>query len=153
MVTEATHRGEQIATLVVLAVIGVVLGVIEAFLVPVRLFGGVEGLSVVLGFVGNAAVGTFAGIMMRTARAAAVPVLGWFVAVAAITMYAPGGDVVLPGQLKTDPGVVVVTTLFLICGLLGGAAAIVLTVVAGARSGAAARSAAGPSEAPATPSN
>jgi hypothetical protein len=121
------------------------LAAIEAFLVPLRLWGGVEGLSVVLAFAGNAVVGSFAGICLRTTRVAAVPVVAWFVAVATITAYAPGGDVVLPGQLKTDPGVVVVTTLFMICGLLGGAVAIVATMFATRRAVATSGSRATPS--------
>lgn len=115
------------ATYVVLAGIGILLGVIEAFLVPQRLFGGIEGLSVVLAVVGNAGLGTAAGIATRSFMGAVVPVAAWFVTVGFISTYAPGGDVVLPGRLTQDPGVVHVTTAFLLLGVVAGVAAIVAT--------------------------
>lgn len=117
-----------LATYVVLAAIGVLLGVIEAFLVPLRLFGGIEGLSAVLALVGNAAIGSFGGIGTRTLAGAITPILGWFVAVGVLAVVAPGGDVVLAGKLAADPGVVVAGTAFLFLGVIGGAIALVVTV-------------------------
>jgi hypothetical protein len=119
--------GLLLATYVVLAAIGLVLGVIEAFLVPQRIFGGVEGLSAVLAFVGNAIVGSLGGVGTRTMVGAIVPIASWFVAVGALTVYAPGGDVVIAGKLPTDPGVVVTGTAFLILGILAGGVALVVT--------------------------
>jgi hypothetical protein len=133
VIPPAAHRAEQLAVSVVLAAVGVVLGTIEAFLVPLRLFGHIEGLSVVLAFAGNAGVGSLAGVGTRAVRVAVVPVGAWFITVGALTVYAPGGDVVLPGQLPSDPGVVWVTMLFLAGGLLGGGLAVVVTMVANAR--------------------
>jgi hypothetical protein len=115
------------ATYVVLAAIGLVLGVIEAFLVPLRLFNGLEGLSAVLAVVGNVAVGSFGGIGTRTLTGAIAPVVGWFIAVAALLLVAPGGDVVLVGKLPSDPGVVDVGNAFLFLGILAGAGALVVT--------------------------
>jgi hypothetical protein len=115
------------ATYAVLAAIGLVLGVIEAFLVPLRLFNGVEGLSAVLAVVGNVAVGSFGGVGTRTLTGAIAPIGGWFVAVGALLLIAPGGDVVLVGKLPADPGVVDVGNAFLFLGILAGAVALVVT--------------------------
>ena len=117
-----------LATYVVLAAIGVLLGVIEAFLVPLRLFSGIEGLAAVLALLGNMAVGAFGGIGTRTTAGAVAPIAGWFAAVAALSLAAPGGDVVLAGKLPADPGVVVTGTAFLFLGVIGGAIALVVTV-------------------------
>jgi hypothetical protein len=125
--SQAAERGVLLATYVVLIAIGIVLGGIDAFLVPQRLSGGIEGLSVVLAVVGNAGAGVLGGIGTRTMIGAVAPVAGWFVAVAVLTVAGPGGDVVLPGQLKQDPGVVHVTSAFLILGILAGGIALVVT--------------------------
>jgi len=125
--TQAAERAVLIATYVVLAAVGVLLAFIEAFLVPQRVFGGIEGLSVVLAVVGNIAVGSLGGLGTRTMTGAVIPVVSWFAAIGVLTAYAPGGDVVLPGQLKADPGVVHVTTAFLVLGILSGAVALVVT--------------------------
>jgi hypothetical protein len=116
-----------VATYVVLAGIGVLLGAIEAFLVPQRLFGGIEGLSVVLAVIGNAGLGTAAGVATRSFMGALVPVAAWFVTVGFVSSYAPGGDVVLPGRLPADPGIVHVATAFLLLGVVSGAAGLVAT--------------------------
>jgi hypothetical protein len=130
-VQPGTHGAELVvllATYVVLAAIGVVLAVIEAFLVPQRMFGGIEGLSAVLAFVGNVAVGSLGGIGTRTTTGAILPIASWFVAVGVLTTYSPGGDVVIAGKLPADPGVVVAGTAFLILGILAGGVALVVTV-------------------------
>jgi hypothetical protein len=124
---KAFELGLLLATYVVLAAIGVMLAVIEAFLVPQRLLNGVEGLSAVGAFVGNLVVGSLGGIGTRTMVGAIVPVASWFVALGVITVYAPGGDVVIAGKLPADPGVVVTGMAMLIAGVLGGAIALVLT--------------------------
>lgn len=117
-----------LATYLVLVAIGVVLGGIEAFLVPKRLFGGIEGLSVVLALVGNTAIGSFGGLGTRTAAGAVAPIAGWFVAVGALAVLAPGGDVVLAGRLPADPGVVATGSAFLIAGVVAGALALIITL-------------------------
>jgi hypothetical protein len=116
------------ATYVVLAGIGVVSGVLEAFLVPQRLPHGVEGLSVALAVVGNIAVGALGGIGTKTTAGALVPAGTWLVTVGFISSYAPGGDVILPGSLPVDPGIPRVTIGFLLLGLLASAIGVVLTL-------------------------
>jgi len=123
----ATERAVLWATCLVLAAIGVVLGTIESFLVPLRLFNGTEGLSVVLAVVGNALIGSLAGLATRSLAAAVMPVVGWVVAVGALLIVARGGDVVFVGKLPADPGVVVVGNVFLFAGILAGVAALFVT--------------------------
>jgi hypothetical protein len=127
----ASATGPQVAavvaTYVVLAAVGVMLGVIETFLVPQRLFGGVEGLAAVLALVVNAAIASFGGIGTRSFAGAIVPTLGWLLTVGVLITWSPGGDVVLAGKLPTDPGVVVVGDAYLIAGFLAGAISLVMT--------------------------
>jgi hypothetical protein len=125
--TPGSERGVLLATYVVLAMIGVVLGLLESFLVPQRMWGGLEGLSVVLAFVGNAVVGSLGGVGTRTITGSLVPIVSWFVAVGVVTVYAPGGDVIIAGKLPADPGVVVTGMAFLIGGILAGGVALVVT--------------------------
>jgi hypothetical protein len=115
------------ATYVLLFGVGVGLAVIEAFLVPLRLFGGVEGLSAVIAVLGNFAVGLLGGFGTATPAGAASPAIGWFTAMAALSIFAPGGDVVIPGALPVDPGVVWVGTSTLLGGLSASIVPIALT--------------------------
>jgi hypothetical protein len=114
------------ATYAVLVATGVMLGVLETFLVPQRLFGGIEGVSAVLALVVNAAVGGLAGIGMRSVSAAIVPTVAWLVTVGVLITYAPGGDVVLAGKLGNDPGVVVAGDAYLIAGVLAGGISLIV---------------------------
>jgi hypothetical protein len=123
-----SQLGVLLATYVVLAAIGVLLGVIESFLVPLRLTGGLEGLSVVLALVGNLAVGLLGGIGTRTSAGAVAPIVGWFAAVGVLTTVSPGGDVVFAGKLPVDPGVVVVGMAFLLVGIFAGGVALVVSM-------------------------
>jgi hypothetical protein len=123
----ASERVVTVAIYVVLAVMSALLGVIGAFLVPSRVFGDVEGVSVVLAFVGNAALGMLGGLGTRSLAGAIAPTVGWFVAVGVLTVFGPGGDVVLAGKLPDDPGVVTVGDAFLFVGILSGALAMLAT--------------------------
>jgi hypothetical protein len=116
-----------IATYVVLACVGVLMATIEAFLVPQRLAGGVEGLSAVLAVLGNLAVGLLGGWGTATTAGAVAPAVGWVVGIGMVTVVAPGGDVVVPGSLPVDPGVVVVGMIMLLGGLLASIVPIALT--------------------------
>lgn len=115
-----------VAAYVVLVAVGVMLGVLETFLVPQRVFGGVEGLSAVLALVVNGAVGGLAGIGMRSVSAAIVPTIAWLVTVGVLITYAPGGDVVLAGKLGNDPGVVKAGDAYLLAGVLAGGVSLIV---------------------------
>jgi hypothetical protein len=110
-----------------LFVLGVALGVWGAFLVPLRLPGGVEGLADLIAFAGNLGVGVAAGYGARSLPAAATPGIGWLIAVLATSAFVrPSDEVILPGHLGTDPAVGTVATLFLVCGALGAVLAVVV---------------------------
>jgi hypothetical protein len=106
-----------------------VLGTIEAFLVPLRLFGGVEGLAVVLAMLLNPAVGLVAAVGLRSTAGAGAPAAGWFVAASYATFVAPHGSVVVPGTLGNDPGVPVVGLLWYFGGVLASSSAIVVSSI------------------------
>jgi len=110
---------------VVLLVLGFALGVWGAFLVPLRLFGGLEGLADVLGVAGPLAAGYLGAVGLGVAPAAVFPGIGWIVSMLLLG-YAPGGDVVIPGKLGPDPGIGTVGSLYLVSGLVGTLAAGVL---------------------------
>lgn len=116
------------AAYVVLLVLGFVIGVYGAFLVPLRLPGGIEGLADVIGVLGPLAAGYFGAIGLRTAPAAVFPGIGWIVSVLVLG-YSPGGDVVIPGSLGKDPGIGTVGSLYLLSGLLGTLGAGVLASI------------------------
>ncbi len=115
------------ATCVVLACLGLLTGTVEAFLVPVRLPGGVEGLSAVLALVGNLGIGLLGGLGTGTTAGAIAPAAGWFAAMATVTVVAPGGDVVVAGALPAAPGVVGVGVVTRLGGLLAAIVPIALT--------------------------
>jgi hypothetical protein len=118
-------RSVLVAGYVVLALLGAVLGVYGAFLVPLRLFGQVEGFADVLGIVATGVAGYFGAIGLGRASAAVMPGIGWIVAVVLLNI-SRGGDVVIPGSLASDPGIGIVGTLYLLSGLAGTLAAGVL---------------------------
>jgi hypothetical protein len=120
-------KGERIPLALVYAVLfllGVALGVWGAFLVPLRLPGGIEGLADVIALLGNVAVGFLAALGVRNVAGAALPGVGWLVTVLVIGSVArPPGEVVIPSGLGNDPGIGTVGTLFLFAGALGAVAA------------------------------
>jgi len=118
-------RAVLAAGYLLLLVLGAAIGVWGAFLVPLRLPGGVEGLADVLGFAGPFLVGYLGAVGLGVAPAAVFPGIGWIVSILALG-YSPGGDVVIPGKLGTDPGIGTVGSLYLVSGLLGTLAAGVL---------------------------
>mgnify|MGYP001546014730 FL=1 len=76
---------------------------------------------------GNLAVGLLGGRGTVTTAGAVAPAVGWFAGIATVTVVAPGGDVVIPGGLPADPGVVVVGMVTLLGGLLASIVPIALT--------------------------
>jgi hypothetical protein len=121
------ERALVVATYVVLFGVGLLSGTIEAFLVPQRLSGGVEGVAAVIAVVGNLGVGLLGGLGTGRVAGAVAPAAGWFAALATVTVVAPGGDVVIPGALPADRGVVVVGVVTLLGGLLASIVPIALT--------------------------
>jgi hypothetical protein len=98
-----------------------------AFLVPLRLPGGVEGFSDVLAVVGNVAIGFLAARGARAVPAAAMPGIGWLIGVLLVGSYVrPADEVVIPGKLPQDPGIATVGNLYLLLGAVGAVVAILL---------------------------
>jgi len=93
---------------------GIVLGLLTTFLVPVR--SGVASLGVVLALLGCLGVGRFGRWVTAEPLAALVPAGGWLVIALLGSTFGPGGDLVLA---KPEPGL-----LFLLAGSLGGVAAV-----------------------------
>jgi hypothetical protein len=103
-----------------LAVLGAVLGLFGAFLVPQRLPGGVEGFSVLLALVGNAVVGAGATRMSGSVPASVMPGIGWLVALLLTIGYLqPSDEAVIPSALASDPGIGTVGALYLFAGPVG----------------------------------
>lgn len=124
---EEEDRFPLAAVYAVLLLLGAALGTWGAFLVPLRLPGGVEGFSDVLALVGNVAVGFLAARGARSVPAAAMPGIGWLVAVLAVgSIVRPADEVVIPGKLGQDPGIATVGNLYLLLGAVGAVVAILL---------------------------
>lgn len=94
--------------------LGVFLGVVGAFWVPLRLGGVRVPLSPLLVPVAVVVACRVAGLWTRSGLAAAAPGLGWAAAVLVLSMQGPGGDIVLQGD---DP----VATAYLLVGMAGAA--------------------------------
>jgi hypothetical protein len=111
----------------VLFLLGAALGVWGAFLIPVRLPGGIEGLADVVALLGNLIIGVAAAWGAGSLLAAAMPGIGWLVSVLVLSSVArPADEVVLPGKLASDPGIGTVAGLFLFAGALGTVLAVVI---------------------------
>jgi hypothetical protein len=111
----------------VLVLLGAALGILGAFLVPLRLPGGIEGLADVLALVGNVVVGAAAAWGARALPAAAMPGIGWLVAVlVTLSVARPTDEVIIPGSLGSDPGIGTVGMLYLFAGAIGGVLAVVV---------------------------
>lgn len=106
-------------TLVALFLAGVMVGLWCVFLVPLRLPGGIEGLSDVLIPVAGAGLGVLGTWGTRTLVAAVLPGLGILAVVALATIAGPGGDVLLAAGVNGDPGLGVVGELVLLVALAG----------------------------------
>lgn len=131
----------MLACYLALIVLGAVLGIWGAFLVPLRLPGGVEGLSVAIAVVGNLGAGLLGGIGTGTRLGAGLPGLAWLVVAVLAGVSRPEGDLVVPGGLPADPGVGTVGMAFLLLGAV--AAAIAVGIGPGPRSGFGRRSGSG----------
>ena len=112
-----------------LLVLGVALGLWGVFLVPLRLPGGIEGLSVVIAVVGNLAAARLGGFGFATPLAAAMPGIGWLLCVVVLLGGLPGlsshaEDVLVPGRLPADPGIVAVGAGWVFGGALAALAGV-----------------------------
>jgi hypothetical protein len=117
----------RIATYAVLVALGGMLATLGAFLVPAGIVGGFIGLSALVAVAGNLFTGLLGGWGVGTTAGAVAPFAGWFVAVGVLTTVSPGGDVVIPGALPNDPGVVHAGLTFMLGGLVASIVTIVLT--------------------------
>jgi hypothetical protein len=115
------------ASCLMLAALGVMLGTLGTFLVPAGIVGGFVGLSALVAVAGNLFTGLLGGFGLRSTAGAIAPFAGWIVAVGAFVTFSPGGDVVIPGGLPNDPGVVHAGLTFMATGLVSSLATIVLT--------------------------
>jgi hypothetical protein len=113
--------------------LGLAYGTWAVYLVPFRLWDGLEGLSLVVTVAGNLLVGWLSVWCLQYVKAALWPVAGWLVATGAMALVVgPGGDIVVPGGLPYDPGVPVVGELNWLAGLISaGLALVVGTLTAG----------------------
>ncbi|MQA79031.1 MAG: hypothetical protein GEV10_11235 [Streptosporangiales bacterium] len=85
-----------VALVVVLAVLGVVVGVVEAFVHPVRLWGLPAGVAVTV--VVNFLVPQLVGRGTRSRMFALVPCATWLLSVIMLSVGRPEGDFVVPGN-------------------------------------------------------
>lgn len=90
-------RAERFATYAVLFLLGAILGVIGAFLVPLRIGRQVAPISVVLAVIGNLAVGIFGARGTGSRLGAVAPGVGWLLVAFALGVKRPEGDVIVPG--------------------------------------------------------
>lgn len=87
-----------LATAAVLLLVGMVLGAVGAFLVPLRWSGERLPVSVAIAGAGNLAAG-FYGVRLLRSRVGALPSgIGWFATVLPLGASRPEGDLVVPGD-------------------------------------------------------
>jgi hypothetical protein len=112
------------ACYVALLLLGALLGIWGAFLVPLRLFGRIEGLAVVVAVVGNLGAGLLGGIGTGTRLGAALPGAAWLIVAVLSGITRSEGDLVVPGGIPSDPGVGTVGMAFLLLGAVAAAIAV-----------------------------
>ena len=100
-----------------LVVAGVLLALVGSFLVPQRLLG-VPGIALVVALLGNAGTGILGG-RAGGLIGAAVPQAAWIVVALLAASTGPGGDVIVPGRLPSDPWVSRIGVLFIVAGIAG----------------------------------
>ena len=116
------------ALLLPLLVVGLALGVIGSFLVPLRVGGTLVPLAPVLAVVGNVAVGVLGARAVGSRAGAVVPAAGWLLVVLALGSARPEGDVVLPG----GGGEGMVALAFILLGAVAAAVGVGLGPATGA---------------------
>ncbi|MHB8342463.1 MAG: DUF6113 family protein [Mycobacteriales bacterium] len=123
-----TRTAAGVACALLLAALGLLLGVWGAFLVPAGpVVGSATPLSigVAVALVGNPGAAWLAVTLTRSRAGAMLPLLGWLVAAFPLAMSRPNGSIVLTGGGSLS----LVSLLFLLAGLVAGLAASVLLPV------------------------
>jgi len=113
-------------TLAALYVAGVVVGCWSIFLVPLRLPGGIEGMSDLLVLVFGTGLGVLGTWGIRSLVAAVLPGLGILTFVALATVGGPGNDVLLASGVPGDPGLGRVGELMLLAAVAAPLLALVV---------------------------
>ena len=119
-------RSLQVATLVALFLLGAMLGLYGAFLVPTRLLG-TYGWALLVAAIGNLATTVGGGWGTRSVAGAVAPGVGWLAVVLVAGFGRPEGDLVIPSSVATQPGLGTTGSLFLLTGVV--AAGIGVTLV------------------------
>jgi hypothetical protein len=115
-------------TLAALYLAGLVVGCYSVFLVPARLPGGVEGMSLVLVLGLGGGLGVLGTWGTNRLVAAVLPGLGVLTVVALASATGPGGDVLLAAGVKGDPGLGTVGELMLLAALAAPLLALVVAM-------------------------
>jgi hypothetical protein len=116
---------ERLATGALFVLLGALLGIFGAFLVPERLPGGVEGVAVAVAVVGNYVAGRFAATGVGTPSAAGLPAVAWLAVVTLASVTRASGALIIPGSVAGDPGVGYTAFGFLVGGVVAAGAAYV----------------------------
>ena len=116
-VVRSTTRLLLSTTHVVLFASSVVLNAISLLLVP-KYVGGLLGIGLLVGLVANVGLGALGIWGLRSMSGTVGGALGWFVVVAVVLGFHPGGDVLLAGSLAGDHAVVTVSTLWVFAGFV-----------------------------------
>ncbi|MHB2022364.1 MAG: hypothetical protein ACYCO3_03395 [Mycobacteriales bacterium] len=106
------------------ALLGFELGWLGAFLVPVVLPGGVEGLSVLVAVAGNLAAGWSAALGTGRPVGAASPAVGWFLAVLFAATTTSNSSLIVPSSIPGEAGSGAVVLAFLVLGALAAIVAV-----------------------------
>jgi hypothetical protein len=122
--------------------LGVELAVWSVFLVPLRLFG-LEGAADVFTLVTVYGAGWLGALATGRPSGAAWPGLGWVGGFLLLSQVEPGGDVLIPGRLTADPGIVTVGLLLLLAAAVAMVAVVAQTSMRTAAAGRASPRSAG----------
>lgn len=116
----------NVATLVVLFLLGAMLAVYGAFLVPTRELG-VYGWALAVAVVGNLVTTLGGGWGTRTVVGAVAPGAGWLVVTLVAGFSRPEGDLVIPSSVPSSPGLGTTGSLFLVAGVVAAGIGVALT--------------------------
>lgn len=118
-------RALFVATLVVLFLLGGMLAVYGAFLVPTRALG-VYGWALAIAIGGNLATTLGGGWGTRSVLGAVMPGAGWLVITLIAGFSRPEGDLVIPSSVPSAPGLGTTGALFLVSGIVAAGVGVAL---------------------------